>query len=139
MPLKKPAPMHRRNEQALGEGSGMSEDARITRWFASLRLGDVPLVGGKNASLGELYGELMSAGVRVPNGFALTADAYRDTLTAADVWPKLHALLDGLDVTDVALLAQRAAEARRIVYDAAGSARLRHAVAVAYAALEEQY
>jgi len=58
----------------------------------------VPLVGSKNASLGELCGELAAAGVRVPNGFALTADAYRDVLTAGDAWPKLHTLLDGLDV-----------------------------------------
>ena len=46
----------------------MSEDAGVIHWFASLRLEDVPLVGGKNASLGELYGELAPAGVRVPNG-----------------------------------------------------------------------
>ncbi len=117
----------------------MGEDAGVIRWFASLRLEDVPLVGGKNASLGELYGELASAGVRVPNGFALTADAYRDALTAADAWAKLHTVLDGLDVTDVALLARQAAEARRIVYDAAGSTALRRAVAMAYAALEAEY
>ena len=56
----------------------MSTEARDIRWFATLRLADVPLVGGKNASLGELYADLGSAGVRVPNGFALTAVAYRD-------------------------------------------------------------
>ncbi len=79
------------------------------------------------------------AGVRVSNGFALTADAYRNALTAADAWPKLHTLLDGHDVTDVALLAQRAAAARRIVYEAAGSAALRRAVAAAYRTLEAEY
>src|SRR5690348_16987183 len=95
------------------------------RWFKDLRLDDVPLVGGKNASLGELYANLGGAGVRVPNGFALTADAYRDALTAADAWPRLHALLDGLNVTDVALLAERAAEARQVVYNATGTHSLR--------------
>ena len=90
----------------------MTTELRGVRWFAALRLKDVPLVGGKNASLGELYAELGQAGVRVPNGFALTADAYRDALTAADAWPRLHALLDGLDVTDVSLLAA-AARSRR--------------------------
>ena len=69
--------------------------------------GGLPLVGGKNASLGELYGTLGQSGVRVPNGFALTAGAYREALTAADAWPRLHALLDGIDVTDATLLAQR--------------------------------
>ena len=69
-------------------------DDRV-RWFDTLRLTDVPLVGGKNASLGEMYAKLDGVGVRVPNGFALTADAYRDALTGADAWPRLHALLDG--------------------------------------------
>ena len=50
------------------------------RWFRELRSTDVARVGGKTASLGELYGELGSAGVRVPDGFAITADAYRALL-----------------------------------------------------------
>ena len=53
-------------------------------WFADLSLDDVPVVGGKNASLGELYRELTPLGVRVPNGFAMTAEAFRDALSAAD-------------------------------------------------------
>ena len=57
---------------------------KYVRWFHEIRLEDVPLVGGKNASLGELYSTLASEGVRVPNGFALTAQAYRDALAAAD-------------------------------------------------------
>jgi pyruvate,water dikinase len=47
------------------------------RWFDEISIADVPLVGGKNASLGELYRELGKAGVRVPNGFAVTAEGYR--------------------------------------------------------------
>lgn len=97
------------------------------RWFASLGLDDVPLVGGKNASLGELYTALHEAGIRVPNGFVLTADAYRDALTMADAWPRLHGLLDSLDVTDIAALARSAGEARRIVYAATGTDVLREA------------
>lgn len=117
----------------------MATDTRMVRWFATLRNSDVPLVGGKNASLGELYSELGAAGVRVPNGFALTADAYRDALTGADAWPKLHALMDNLDVTDVALLAERAKQARRIVYEATGTDGLRQVIAEAYAGLEAEY
>ena len=117
----------------------MTTESRGVRWFAALRLKDVPLVGGKNASLGELYAELGQAGVRVPNGFALTADAYRDALTAADAWPRLHALLDGIDVTDVALLEQRAQQARRIVYDATGTDALHRLIADAYRTLEAEY
>jgi pyruvate,water dikinase len=54
------------------------------RWFKDLTNADVPLVGGKTASLGELYGALGSQGVRVPGGFAVTAEAYRDLLTKAN-------------------------------------------------------
>jgi pyruvate,water dikinase len=117
----------------------MASDSRNVRWFATLRMSDVPIVGGKNASLGELYTALGQAGVRVPNGFALTADAYRDALTAANAWSQLHTLLDGLDVADVAELAQRARQARQIVYDAAGTEKLRQVVADAYRALEAEY
>ncbi|MDE2167197.1 MAG: phosphoenolpyruvate synthase [Alphaproteobacteria bacterium] len=109
------------------------------RWFRDIRLNDVPLVGGKNASLGELYSNLTGAGVRVPNGFALTAAAYREALAAAGASTKLHRLLDGLDKSDVNRLAQRAAEARQIVYEATATDALRRQIAESYHALEEEY
>ena len=109
------------------------------RWFESLRLEDIPLVGGKNASLGELYSELFESGVRVPNGFALTAAAYTGALSSAAAWSSLHALLDSLDITDVTLLADRAAQARRVVYNATGNAKLRADIELAYHQLETQY
>ncbi|HEY0182698.1 MAG TPA: phosphoenolpyruvate synthase [Rhodopila sp.] len=117
----------------------MTDTNGYLQWFADLRLEDVPLVGGKNASLGELYRELSAQHVHVPNGFALTVRAYYDALRDAGAWPALHALLDDLDVTDVALLASRGAEARRIVYDATGTATLRQAIAGAYHQLEDEY
>ena len=64
------------------------------RWFRDIGLDDVALVGGKNASLGELYSVLSGRDVRVPNGFALTADAYRSALTNAGAWDRLHQLLE---------------------------------------------
>ena len=67
---------------------------RYVRWFSELSIGDVGLVGGKNASLGEMYRELVPLGVPVPDGFALTAGAYRDALERAGVWAGLHAALD---------------------------------------------
>jgi pyruvate, water dikinase len=109
------------------------------RWFVDIRLDDVALVGGKNASLGELYAVLAAEGVNVPNGFALTSQAYRDALAAAGVVPKLHVLLDGLNVRDVALLAQRAAAARQIVYDATGGEDLQRQIVAAYRELQAQY
>src|ERR1039458_10731397 len=94
----------------------MAAVSPIVRWFATLGIADVPEVGGKNASLGELYSRLGEAGVPVPNGFALTAGAYRQALTEARAFPKLHALLDPLDVTDVAALSRAAAAARGTVF-----------------------
>jgi pyruvate, water dikinase len=88
------------------------------RWFRDLSLSDLPLVGGKNASLGEMFQELAPLGVRIPDGFAVTATAYREALDGADAWPTLHRLLDRVDKTDVNSLARAAAQARDIVYAA---------------------
>ena len=63
---------------------------RYVRWFEDIRLKDVPEVGGKTASLGELYALLAAEGGRVPDGFAMTAEAYRDALTAAGAWQGLR-------------------------------------------------
>ena len=109
------------------------------RWFADIRLGDVALVGGKNASLGELYSTLSKQGVRVPNGFALTAESYRDALTAANAWEPLHRLLDSLDKSNVELLAERAAQAREIVYAATATGPLREQIERAYRQLQSEY
>ncbi len=117
----------------------MIDKPRYVRFFKELTLDDVPLVGGKNASLGEMYRELGSQGIRIPNGFAITADAYRDRLTAAAAWPKLHELLDGLDKSDVELLAKRAAAAREIVYGAPLDGPLRHEILDAYHRLQDEY
>ncbi|HUN41040.1 MAG TPA: phosphoenolpyruvate synthase [Acetobacteraceae bacterium] len=117
----------------------MSASPLPIRWFTTLGIADIPEVGGKNASLGELASNLGSAGVVVPTGFALTASLYREALTIADAWPRLHALLDPLDVTDVTALSKAAEAARAIVYEATGTARLRGLIAEAYAKLVDQY
>jgi phosphoenolpyruvate synthase/pyruvate phosphate dikinase len=64
------------------------------RWFNEIGLDDVPLVGSKNASLGEMYQNLTTEGVRVPNGFAVTAEAYRYVLEHNNAWQPLHEALD---------------------------------------------
>ena len=109
------------------------------RWFRDIRLGDIARVGGKTASLGELYAVLSPQGVNVPNGFALTAQAYRDALTAAGAWPRLHELLDRLDKRQIDVLAARAAEARAIVHAATGTAALREMASEGYRSLEREY
>lgn len=112
---------------------------KYIRWFSELGVGDVPLVGGKNASLGEMYRELSAQGVRVPNGFAITAEAYRYVLEQADAWPQLHRALDGLNERDVDDLARRAQLAREIIYGAALPADLVAEINEAYAALQAEY
>ncbi len=117
----------------------MAEQAKYIRWFDEMTLEDVPLVGGKNASLGEMYRELAPVGVMVPNGFAVTAEAYRDMLTAGDAWEKLHAIMDDVDKADVRGLAKRGAEARDLIYDCPMPAGLEAEIRVAWRQLREEY
>ncbi|HEY9721971.1 MAG TPA: PEP/pyruvate-binding domain-containing protein, partial [Oscillatoriaceae cyanobacterium] len=88
---------------------------RFIRFFDEIGNQDVALVGGKNASLGEMYRALRPEGVRVPNGFAITADAYRATLDQSNAWEPLRDTLTGLAPKHVEDLARRGARARAIV------------------------
>jgi len=109
------------------------------RSFLEIGLHDVGLVGGKTASLGELYSALASEGVAVPNGFAITADAYRDALLQPGIADELHRLLDGLDKRNIKQLAATAAKAREIVYLAMDTGPLREQIVEAYRALEREF
>lgn len=109
------------------------------RWFADIGMADVTSVGGKNASLGEMVRELGAQGVRVPNGFAVTAQAYGHLLDQAGAWPGLHAALDGLDIQDVDDLARRARQAREIIHSAPLPPALAAGIVSAYARLRAEY
>ena len=85
---------------------------RYTVPFAELGRHDVALVGGKNSSLGEMIANLASLGVTVPGGFATTADAYREFLAHDGLAGRIQAELAGLDVDDVARLAETGARIR---------------------------
>jgi pyruvate,water dikinase len=76
------------------------------RWLHDLGMHDVPVVGGKNASLGEMIRHLAEVGVRVPGGFATTADAYREFLAQGGLDERIQAVLDELDVEDVTALSE---------------------------------
>jgi pyruvate,water dikinase len=86
--------------------------ARYIRWFAGIGIGDVPQVGGKNASLGEMFRELTPRGVRVPDGFAITADAYRHFLAEAGLDRIIREALQDLDTRDLENLRQRGSRIR---------------------------
>ncbi|HUU79932.1 MAG TPA: PEP/pyruvate-binding domain-containing protein, partial [Acidobacteriota bacterium] len=71
-------------------------DKRFILWFDEIGIEDVPSVGGKNASLGEMYQKLNSQGIRVPNGFAITASAYRHFLKFAGIEEEIKKVLKDL-------------------------------------------
>jgi pyruvate,water dikinase len=109
------------------------------RWFREIRLADVALVGGKTASLGELYGELGAAGVRVPNGFAITADAYWALLDGNGLRDRLATILKGVTGDDVAALAAAGAQLRGLVESAPLPPGLADEIASAYRTLAREY
>lgn len=117
----------------------MKNNKSLIRWFNELNINDIPIVGGKNASLGEMYQSLTPQGILIPNGFAITADAYRYMLDNANAWDALHAALDDLDPDDVDDLARRGAKAREIVYGAGLPEALKIAILEAYATLKSEY
>ncbi len=88
---------------------------QYVRWFADLSLDDIPLVGGKNASFGEMISALTPLGVRVPNGFALTADAYRALLDVPEVGGVVRDALAKLDPGDVDSLRACGATVRQAI------------------------
>ena len=109
------------------------------RFFEEFGIDDVPLVGGKNASLGEMFQNLSEQGVRVPHGFATTAEAYKHMLDRAGAWDALHAELDDLDPADVTALARKGKRAREIVYGAGLPDDLAAEIEAAYRLLQDEY
>lgn len=109
------------------------------KWFNELGIEDVDLVGGKNASLGEMYQNLTAEGIRIPNGFAITADAYRHILDDNDAWKKLHEQLDVFDPDDVTQLQNRGKICREIIHSCILSDDLIAQIKSAYEALKVEY
>jgi hypothetical protein len=94
---------------------GGSIMATWIKWFAELTIDDVPSVGGKNASLGEMIRELTPRGIQVPDGFAVTADAYRAFLHYNELDSQIADILRGLDTHDVSDLMRRTGQIRRLI------------------------
>ncbi len=105
------------------------------RWLHDLGMHDVPLVGGKNASLGEMIRNLKGVGVQVPGGFATTADAYREFLAKDGLDERIQAVLDELDVEDVTALSEAGPRIRAWVVEQPFPASLESAIDRAYAQL----
>ena len=105
------------------------------QWFSEIGIDDLPRVGGKNASLGEMYRELTAKGVRVPDGFATTADAYRLFLSSTGLDEKIRGFLRDLDTRDIANLRLRGSQIRQAILATELPAELAAEIVAAYDAL----
>jgi pyruvate,water dikinase len=117
----------------------MKPNAGYIRWFEEININDIPIVGGKNASLGEMYRELIPQGIQIPNGFAISAEAYWHVLISAGILDKLKETMKGLDKTNVADLAKRGKAARDLILGAGIPKDLWDEIKFAYDRLCEEY
>lgn len=104
----------------------------FVKWFSGIGIEDVPLVGGKNASLGEMYRELAPLGVKVPNGFAVTAEAYRHFLREAGLDQVIRETLAHLDTGDIENLRQCGSQIRHAILAAELPHELEDEIIAAY-------
>jgi pyruvate, water dikinase len=117
----------------------MDKSTAFILWFDQLGIEDVPLVGGKNASLGEMYRLLTPKGVRIPNGFAVTAYAYRYLLDNTGAKDKIRDILKDLDTTNMDNLAEHGHKVRELIRNLEFPADLRSAIIEAYGHMCIQY
>jgi len=118
---------------------GSSHKQELILWFDEIGIEDVPMVGGKNASLGEMHQKLTSKGVAVPNGYAITAYAYQYLLKAAGIEKAIEDALAGLDTHDLRNLQARGEKTRDIIRNAEFPDDLRTAIIDAYKKMEAEY
>ncbi|MDI6687281.1 MAG: phosphoenolpyruvate synthase [Desulfobacterales bacterium] len=114
-------------------------DNALILWFDDISIKDIPMVGGKNASLGEMYQKLTSKGVSVPHGFAITAYAYQYLLKSAGIEDAIKDALAGLDTHDMKNLQKRGEKARNIIRTAEFPDDLKQAIVEAYKKMEDEY
>ncbi|MFH1849279.1 MAG: phosphoenolpyruvate synthase [archaeon] len=117
----------------------MDKSSEFILWFDQVGIEDVPYVGGKNASLGEMYRNLTGKGVKVPNGFTITAHAYRYLLEQAGIRDEIRSILADLDTSDMENLADRGHRVRALIRQCELPQELRNAIVEAYSHICKQY
>ncbi|MDF5718062.1 MAG: phosphoenolpyruvate synthase [Rhizonema sp. NSF051] len=115
------------------------KEPSLILWFDEVGITDIPLVGGKNASLGEMIAQLTHKGVNVPTGFATTAYAYRYFISSASLEEQLRELFSDLDVENVKNLQERGKKARSLLLHTPFPIQLQDAIATAYKTLCDRY
>ncbi len=117
----------------------MDKKKALVIWFKDLRIENVPQVGGKNAALGEMYASLTPLGVNVPNGFAITAEAYRQFLKTTGLGKEISGILRGLNTSKLSDLQARGKKVRQAVLAASLPEDLQAAISKAYGQLCRMY
>jgi len=112
---------------------------KYVKWFEEVGTGDVALVGGKNASLGEMIRNLQEKGVSVPSGFAITAEAYKYVIEEAGIREKLSETLADLDTHDMENLKTRGRKIREMIRNAPMPKELEEEIRAAYREMEQRY
>jgi pyruvate, water dikinase len=118
---------------------GEKQRYRYIRWFDEISIADVPLVGGKNASIGEMYRELAGSGIRIPNGFAVTAHSFRYLLESGGLLPEMRRILAEINKSDLNAFARSGQRLREMIYEAPLPEDLASEIVAAYHHLCEQY
>ncbi len=125
------------NQKIIVSDSGKKE--KFILWFDEIGIEDVPLVGGKNASLGEMIRELSSEGINVPNGFAITAYAYNYLLKNAKIEEKIKSALADLDTHNINNLMERGKKVRDIILKAEFPEELKSEIIDAYSQMHKKF
>lgn len=112
---------------------------KYIKFFKELNNKDVPLVGGKNASIGEMFQELVPVGIKVPNGFAITSEAYWYLLDSGGIREQIVDLLKNVDVTEIDVLKTRSKKIRELIFGTPFPADLRDEIFEAYRILSDEY
>lgn len=112
---------------------------KYIKFFNEIRNSDVALVGGKNASLGEMYQELTPLGINVPNGFAITAEAYFYLLQAGGIQNQIETLLQTIDTVDLGVLHDKTQKIRDLIFSTPLPSDLKEEIITAYTQLGKEY
>jgi pyruvate,water dikinase len=112
---------------------------RFVKWFEEVGTTDVALVGGKNASLGEMISNLSKKGIIVPSGFAITAEAYKYVIEKEGIGQKIIDTLAGLDTHDMKNLSKRGEKIRNLIANALCPKELADEIKIAYREMENRY
>lgn len=123
------------NVLAIQQVTASTREKSLILWFDQVGIKDIPLVGGKNASLGEMMQQLTPKGINIPNGFATTAYTYRYFIETAGLEAQLRQLFTDLDVEDVKNLQQRGKKARALIMNTPFPVELERAIAISYETL----